>query len=90
MHDIRCDIIRARLTEALDPVAMELQDDGHLHVGHAGAKEGGHYTLRIVSAKFTDMRTLARHQLVYRSLGDLMNTDIHALSISALTPEEAE
>ena len=65
-------------------------DDSHRHVGHVGARDGrGHYTVRIVSRDFEGMRPLQRHQLVYRSLGSLMQTDIHALSITALTPEEA-
>ncbi len=88
MNNSRYDMIRERLSTILTPEQLELQDDGHLHVGHAGAKKGGHYTLRIVSTKFAGMRSVARHQLVYRSLGELMNTDIHALSITALTPDE--
>ena len=89
MSGNRHDIIRERLTAAFAPVRLELQDDSHLHAGHAGARNGGHYSLHIVSGKFTGLRTLARHRLVYHCLGDLMNTEIHALSISAQTPEEA-
>jgi len=88
MSNSRYDMICERLAATLAPQSLELQDDSHLHVGHAGAKNGGHYTLRIVSTKFAGLRAVARHQLVYRSLGDLMNTDIHALSITALTPDE--
>ena len=84
----RYDIIRERLTTTLAPIQLQLQDDSHLHAGHAGAKQGGHYTVRIVSSKFTGLRPMARHQLVYSSLGNLMNTDIHALSITALSPDE--
>lgn len=89
MSSNRHDIICERLTAAFAPVRLELQDDSHLHAGHAGAKNGGHYSLSIVSTKFTGLRTLARHQLIYRCLSDLMKTEIHALSISAQTPEEA-
>ncbi len=89
MNATRYDMIEKRLVTTLAPAHLELQDDSHLHAGHAGAKQGGHYTLRIVSDKFTGMRSVARHQLVYRSLGELMSTDIHALSITALTPDEA-
>jgi BolA protein len=89
MSSLRYDMIRERLNTALAPLQMDLHDDSHLHAGHAGARNGGHYSLRIVSNKFEGLRALARHQLVYRSLGDLMNTDIHALSITALTPAEA-
>jgi BolA protein len=81
--------IRARLAETLPASAVELIDDSHRHAGHAGAREGGHFRLRIVSGAFAGLRPLQRHQLVYRSLGELMRTDIHALSITALTPEEA-
>ena len=89
MSGARYDMIRERLNTALAPLQLELHDDSHLHAGHAGAKNGGHYSLRIVSNKFEGLRTLARHQLVYGSLGELMTTDIHALSITALTPAEA-
>ncbi|HEX2586118.1 MAG TPA: BolA family protein [Steroidobacteraceae bacterium] len=88
MTNSRYDMICERLTATLAPESMQLQDDSHLHAGHAGAKSGGHYTLRIVSTRFAGMRSVARHQLVYRSLGELMQTDIHALSITALTPNE--
>ena len=84
----RYDTIRERLTTTLAPIQLQLQDDSHLHAGHAGAKQGGHYTVRIVSSKFFGLRPMARHQLVYSSLGNLMNTDIHALSITALSPDE--
>jgi BolA protein len=89
MNSPRYDMICERLTAAFAPVQMELQDDSHLHAGHAGAKSGGHYSVRIVSSKFAGLRSVARHQLVYKSLGDLMKTDIHAMSITALTPDEA-
>jgi BolA family transcriptional regulator, general stress-responsive regulator len=86
----RVERIRSLLAGALHPEALELIDDSHRHAGHAGARDGrGHFTVRIVSSDFEGLRALQRHQLVYRSLGALMQTDIHALSITALTPEEA-
>jgi BolA protein len=86
----RLERIRSLLSTALHVETLELIDDSHRHVGHVGARDGrGHYTVRIVSRDFEGMRPLQRHQLVYRSLGSLMQTDIHALSITALTPEEA-
>ena len=86
----RTERIVAELRKELHTEQVELIDDSHLHAGHAGAKEGkGHYRVRVVSADFDGLRTLQRHQLVYRSLGELMQTDIHALSITALTPDEA-
>ncbi len=86
----RAERIVSELRKALHTDDVELIDDSHKHAGHAGAKDGrGHFRVRVVSADFDGLRTLQRHQLVYRSLGDLMQTDIHALSITALTPDEA-
>lgn len=86
----RAERISATLRSALHCDDLELIDDSHLHVGHAGARDGkGHFRVRIVSLDFDGLRTVQRHQLVYRSLGELMQTDIHALGIVALTPAEA-
>lgn len=86
----RAERIVDELRKALHTEQVELIDDSHLHAGHAGAKEGkGHFRVRVVSADFDGLRTLQRHQLVYRSLGELMQAEIHALSITALTPDEA-
>lgn len=80
--------IRARLA-VLEPETYTLDDESEAHRGHAGAASGGaHFRLTIVSPKFRNLSTLARHRLVYEAMGDLMQRDIHALSISALTPEE--
>lgn len=82
------DRIRERLA-ALEPESYTLNDDSAAHRGHAGAASGGgHFSLTIVSPKFRNLSTLARHRLVYQAMGELMQRDIHALSISALTPEE--
>jgi len=56
---------------------------------HVQSDDNTHFAARIVAAEFAGKRSLARHQLVYRTLGDLMGRDIHALSIEALTPEES-
>ena len=48
-----------------------------------------HFAARIVAAQFTGLRSVARHQLIYRTLGERMGREIHALSIEALTPAEA-
>ena len=86
----RVERIRALLVEALDPAAIEVVDDSHKHVGHAGARGGqGHFGVDIVSAAFAGKLPLARHRLVYAALGDMMQTDIHALAIRARTPDEA-
>ncbi|MFN3751799.1 MAG: BolA family protein [Thiobacillus sp.] len=82
------DRIRERLA-ALEPETLTLEDESAQHRGHAGAAGGGgHFSLVIVSPKFHSLSTLARHRLVYETLGELMQRDIHALSITALTPEE--
>lgn len=80
--------MKARLA-ALSPQHVEIVDESALHAGHAGARSGGgHYQLTIISPAFTGLNTVGRHRLVYQSLGDLMTGRIHALSITALTPEE--
>jgi len=82
------DAMRARLA-TLDPVAMEITDDSAKHAGHAGARSGGgHFLLTIVSSRFAGCRTMERHRLVYDALGPLMKREIHALSITAKTPDE--
>ena len=69
---------------------LEVSDDSHLHAGHPGARDGrGHFSVTVVSTTFAGKNLLARHRLVYSALGDLMQTDIHALAIKALTPDEA-
>ena len=86
----RVERIRALLTEALAPQSLDVADDSHKHAGHAGARGGqGHFGVNIVSSAFAGKLPLARHRLVYAALGDMMQTDIHALSIRARTPGEA-
>ena len=86
----RIERIRSLLAEALDPVSLDVTDDSHRHAGHAGARGGqGHFSVDIVSASFAGKLPLARHRLVYAALGDMLQTDIHALAIRARTPEEA-
>jgi BolA protein len=78
------------LLQGLEPEQLEVVDDSHHHAGHAGAADGrGHFTVLIVSKRFAGMNTLRRHRLVYEVVGDMMLTDIHALSIQALAPGEA-
>jgi BolA protein len=84
----RVSLIRARLEEAFAPDELEIVDDSHRHAGHAGAKDGrGHFRVRIVSRRFAGTRTLERHRMVYAALGSLLQTDIHALSVDARTPD---
>lgn len=77
------------LREALQPESLEVQDDSHLHAGHAGAREGGHYTVRITAAAFAGRPRVARHRLVYDALSLVMPRGIHALAIVARAPDEA-
>jgi BolA protein len=85
----RVDLIRSRLNAALAPEVLDIEDESHRHAGHAGARDGrGHFRVRIVSTAFVRKSALARHRLVYAALGDLMQSDIHALAIDARTPEE--
>jgi BolA protein len=87
--DTRLERIRTRIEAALAPSALDVGDDSALHVGHAGAASGGgHYRVKIVSGQFEGMRLVMRHRLVYDSLRDMMNTEIHALAITALAPSE--
>jgi BolA protein len=80
--------ILARL-QTLEPESLNLQDESSLHAGHAGAASGGgHYRLTIVSPRFAGLNSVARHRLVYETLGELMKGPVHALAITALTPEE--
>ena len=83
--------IRARLA-ALEPLSLELIDESAQHAGHAGAAPGGetHWRLSIVSPRFTGQPTVARHRMVYQALGALMQHPIHALAISARSPEETK
>lgn len=84
------DELRARLAAGFPDGTIELADDSHLHAGHAGAAGGaGHYSVRIVSARFEGRATVARHRLVYDAVADWMPDRVHALSIAARTPAEA-
>lgn len=78
--------IRKRLQKSLSPNHIDIVDESHLHVGHAGAAAGGgHFSVTVVADIFADKSTLQRHRMVYEAVGDLMSTQIHALSIKALS-----
>jgi BolA family transcriptional regulator, general stress-responsive regulator len=90
MNDPRIAQIRSRLEAAFTPDVLEIVDESHRHAGHAGAKDGrGHFFVRIVSDRFEGAKPLARHRMVYAALGPMMQTDIHALSLEALSPTES-
>jgi BolA protein len=83
----RAERIRSLLENALAPARLEVRDDSHLHVGHAN--EGrGHFSVLVVSPVFAGMNAVQRHRHVYSVLGEMMPSEIHALSIKALTPDE--
>jgi BolA protein len=80
--------IRAALEKELAPSSLEILDDSAKHAGHAGAREGGHFRVRLVSEAFRGKSTIQRHRMVFAAVAGLMKTDIHALNIDARTPEE--
>lgn len=86
----RVERIRQALTAHLAPVELTIRDDSAAHAGHAGAREGGHFSVLVVSEQFAGRTRTQRHQLVYAALAELMRTDIHALSIQAETPQEKD
>ena len=83
------DALTQALTASLEPVVLELVDDSAAHAGHAGARSGAHFNLRIVSARFAGLPRIARHRLVYDALRPWMAEGVHALAIDARTPDEA-
>ena len=73
---------------ALQPLHLEVIDDSHLHAGHAGAREGRHFTVRITAERFNGLSRVARHRLIYDSVQPLIPRGIHALAIEARAPGE--
>jgi BolA protein len=88
MTDSRVAQIRIALERELSPVSLEIIDDSAKHAGHAGAREGGHYRVRVVANAFSGRSQLERHRLVYAAVAPLMGLGVHALSITAHAPEE--
>lgn len=89
-RETRVERIRAALEAALAPESLEVIDESHKHAGHEGARDGrGHFKVLITAAAFEGLNPIARHRAVYEALGDMMVTDIHALSMTARTPAEA-
>ena len=87
----RVALIRSRLEAAFNPDELDVVDESHRHVGHAGARDGrGHFQVRILSRRFAGKRTVERHRMIYAALGPLMQTDIHALGLVALSPGDTE
>ena len=87
----RVALIRSRLEAAFNPDELDVVDESQRHVGHAGARDGrGHFQVRILSRRFAGKRTVERHRMIYAALGPLMQTDIHALGLVALSPDDTE
>ncbi|RMH94523.1 BolA family transcriptional regulator [Lysobacter pythonis] len=83
----RIERMRELLGAAFAPTELDIRDDSHKHAGHGGGAHGhGHFSVRIVSARFAGMTPLARHRAVYAALGEMMREDIHALAIEARAP----
>ncbi len=84
----RSDVIRERLETALSPELIEIEDDSASHAGHEGAKAGGgHFNLTVVAAAFEGKSPIERHRMVYDAMGEMMQHEIHALSIKARVPD---
>jgi BolA protein len=88
MNDSVMSQMRTALEGALAPTALEILDDSARHVGHPGARGGGHFRVRLVAEAFRGRSQLERHRLVYAALGPLMSAAVHAVNIVARTPEE--
>lgn len=87
MSATRVQRIENRLRSVFAPTELTVADDSHLHAGHVGARDGkGHFRVFIVAAEFSGKTTIQRHRLIYSALAELMQSDIHALSIDARTP----
>lgn len=84
----RVDMIRQRLMSALQPESLDIEDDSARHAGHASAGGGGHFNVVIVSDRFRDLGLIKRHRMVYDAVADMMNSEIHALSMKTYTPDE--
>ncbi len=76
------------LTERLRPTHLEVRDESAAHAGHAGAGGGGHFRVRIVSVSFSGLKSLQRHRLVNDALAPLFKSEVHAVAMETLTPEE--
>ena len=83
--------IRERLAAKLQPLQLDISDDSHRHIGHAGARGGaGHFTVHIVAQAFAGKPLIERHRMIYDLLQDMMHSEIHALSIQARSPDELQ
>lgn len=84
------DQIQEILTDGLKPLEIQVVDQSHLHAGHAGARPEGesHFHVRIVTPQFRGQSRIARHRMVNDLLGELLQNQVHALSLQLLSPED--
>jgi len=87
-NDDRIAKIREKLEATFKPSKLEIIDESHKHAGHAGARGGGHFVVHIVAEQFAGKNPIQRHRMVYDAVGELMQTEVHALSIKAEAPSE--
>lgn len=85
------DWITATLSEQLEPAALQVIDESHLHAGHAGARPEGetHFRLDVVSSAFEGKSRVERHRIVNEALAEAFRRGLHALAVKARTPSEA-
>ncbi len=88
-NEARRERIHRLLRDAFEPEILEVTDQSHHHVGHPGARDGrGHFDVTVVARAFAGRPMIERHRMIYAALGEMMTTDVHALSIRAQSPEE--
>jgi len=84
------DALLERFRQAFPEASILVEDESHLHVGHAGAAGGaGHFRVQVIDTKFNELQRIHRHRLVYSAISDWMPERVHALNIITMTPEEA-
>jgi BolA protein len=90
MSQVVVEKITEKITKALEPTQISVEDESHLHAGHAGARPGGqtHFRITVVSARFADLSLVKRHRLINEALAEELRGPIHALAIKALSPDE--
>lgn len=84
----RIAMIRERLEATFHPAQLEIIDESHKHAGHAGARGGGHFIVHIIADAFAGKSPIQCHRMVYDAMGELMQSEVHALSIRAEAPSE--
>lgn len=86
----RIEAIKERITTKLQPVQLDIVDESHMHAGHSGHGGAGHFAVTITAEAFNGKSLIERHRMIYLAVDDLMKTEIHALSIKAISIDEIE